>query len=171
MLDFLLVAGRRTIRGAEFVSAGCVLIACVITFVNIVGRYFFRAPIIWAVEVMQFLMITGVFLGAPMVTLRRAHISMDMILTIFPERVRLILDVAGHLCLLAVAGTIIWLGIPVIMKFIQFDQLTEAAAIPVAIPQSVIPIGLFLMGARGRRAPDRTQTPRIVIVFRVGARA
>ncbi len=146
MLDQLLTAGRGIIRATELVSAGCLLAACAINFLNIIGRYFFHAPIVWAEEVMQFLMIAGVFLGAPMVTLRRAHISMDMILTIFPERVRTILDIVSQLALLAVAGTVIWLGIPVIMRFVAFGQVTDAAAIPVAIPQSVIPIGLFLMG-------------------------
>lgn len=145
MLDQLLIAARRTIRATEFVSAACLLVACAVNFANIVGRYFFHAPIIWAEEAMQFLMIAGVFLGAPMVTLRRAHISMDMILTIFPERVRTVLDVVAQLALLLVASTVIWLGIPVIMQFIAFGQVTDAAAIPVAIPQSVIPIGLFLV--------------------------
>lgn len=145
MLDHLLVAGRRIIRAAELVSAGCLLVACTINFVNIIGRYFFHAPIVWAEEIMQFLMIGGVFLGAPMVTLRRAHISMDMILMIFPTRLRTLLDVVGQLALLAVCCAVIWLGIPVIIQFIEFGQLTDAAAIPVAIPQSVVPVGLFLM--------------------------
>lgn len=145
MLDHLLVAGRRIIRAAEFVSAGCLLSACTINFTNIIGRYFFHAPIVWAEEIMQFLMIAGVFLGAPMVTLKRAHISMDMILMIFPARFRVILDVVGQLALLIVCGTVIWLGIPVIIQFIDFGQVTDAAAIPVAIPQSVIPVGLSLM--------------------------
>lgn len=145
MLDHLLVAGRRIIRAAEFLSAGCLLAACAINFTNIVGRYFFHAPIIWAEEIMQFLMIAGVFLGAPMITLKRAHISMDMILMIFPARFRTFLDVVGQLALVAVCCTVIWLGIPVIIQFIEFGQVTDAAAIPVAIPQSVIPVGLFLM--------------------------
>ena len=146
MLDQLLIAARRFIRATEFVSAACLVVACAVNFANIVGRYFLHAPIIWAEEAMQFLMIAGVFLGAPMVTLRRAHISMDMILTVFPERLRAILDVIGQLALLLVVSVVIWLGIPVIMQFIAFGQVTDAAAIPVAIPQSVIPVGLSLMG-------------------------
>ncbi len=145
MLDHLLVAGRRIIRAAELASAGCLLVACTINFANIIGRYFFHAPIVWAEEIMQFLMIGGVFLGAPMVTLRRAHISMDMILLIFPARIRAVLDIFGQVALLVVCCVVIWLGIPVILQFIDFGQLTDAAAIPVAIPQSVIPVGLFLM--------------------------
>jgi TRAP-type C4-dicarboxylate transport system permease small subunit len=145
MLKHLLVLGRRIIRATEFISAGCLLVACAINFVNIVGRYFFHAPIVWAEELMQFLMIAGVFLGAPMVTLKRAHISMDMVLTAFPARVRMRLDTLGQIALLAVCCTVIWLGIPVIMQFIEFGQLTDAAAIPVAVPQSIIPVGLFLM--------------------------
>jgi len=145
MLDHLLVAGRRIIRAAELVSAGCLLVACIINLTNIVGRYFFHSPIVWAEEIMQFLMIGGVFLGAPMVTLRHAHISMDMMLMIFPKSIRGLLDIVGQLSLVAVCCAVIWLAIPVIIQFINFDQVTDAAAIPVAIPQSVIPVGMFLM--------------------------
>jgi TRAP-type C4-dicarboxylate transport system permease small subunit len=145
MLNLLLAAGRRIIRAVEVVSAVCLLAACAVNFVNILGRYFFHAPIVWAEEVMQFLMIAGVFLGAPMVTLKRAHISMDMVLTVFPPRVRLLLDVFGQFALMVVGCTLIWLAIPVIAQFVEFEQVTDAAAIPVAIPQSVIPVGIFLM--------------------------
>jgi C4-dicarboxylate transporter DctQ subunit len=145
MLNHLLAAGRWTVRAAELGSAGCLVITCVVNCANIVGRYFFHAPIVWAEEAMQFLMIAGVFLGAPMVTLRRAHIGMDVVLTLFPERLRAVIEVVTQVVLLFVACVIIWLGIPVIMQLIAFGQVTDAAAIPVAIPQSVIPIGLGLM--------------------------
>jgi TRAP-type C4-dicarboxylate transport system permease small subunit len=146
MLDRLLTAGRSIIRAAELGSAACLIITCIVNCANIIGRYFFHAPIVWAEEAMQFLMIAGVFLGAPMVTLRRAHISMDMVTAIFPERIRLVLEVLTQLILLVVACVVIWLGIPVIEQLISFGQVTDAAGIPVAIPQSVIPLGLGLMG-------------------------
>jgi TRAP-type C4-dicarboxylate transport system permease small subunit len=145
MLDRLLAAGRWTIRAAELGSAACLIITCIVNGANIAGRYFFHAPIVWAEEAMQFLMIAGVFLGAPMVTLRRAHISMDMVSAIFPERFRLALEILTQLVLLVVACVVIWLGIPVIRQLVAFGQVTDAAGIPVAIPQSVIPLGLSLM--------------------------
>jgi TRAP-type C4-dicarboxylate transport system permease small subunit len=145
VLGGLLNAGKWVIRAAEYISATCLVLGCTINFVNILGRYFFHAPIVWAEEIIQFMMIAGVFFGAPILTLRRAHIRMDMMLTIFPESLRRGADVFGQVVLAGVCCAIIWLGVPVIMQFIDFGQVTDAAAIPVAIPQSVIPIGLFLV--------------------------
>lgn len=145
VLGRLLNAGKWVIRLAEYVSATCLVLGCTLNFINIVGRYFFHAPIVWAEEIIQFLMIAGVFLGAPILTLRRSHIRMDMLLAIFPEPLRRIADLLGQIILVAVCCAIIWLGLPVIMQFIEFGQVTDAAAIPVAIPHSVIPIGLFLV--------------------------
>jgi TRAP-type C4-dicarboxylate transport system permease small subunit len=145
MLRHVLAFSKFVIKAAEVVSAASLMVACAINFVNIVGRYFFHAPIVWAEEIMQFLMIASVFLGAPILTLNRAHIRMDMALGLFPARMRTSVDVFGQLALMVVACTVIWLGIPVILQFIEFGQLTDAAAIPVAIPQSIIPIGLSLM--------------------------
>jgi TRAP-type C4-dicarboxylate transport system permease small subunit len=144
-LAYLLAAGRLIIRAAEYMSATALIFACAINFVNIIGRYFFHAPLVWAEEIMQFLMIAGVFLGAPMVTLRRSHISMDMILAVFPARLRVIFDLLGQCIMMIVCFTLIWLGLPVIIQFIEFGQVTDAAAIPVAIPHSTIPIGLLLV--------------------------
>lgn len=141
----LLTACKWVIGAAEYVSAACLVLGCTINFANIVGRYFFHAPIVWAEEIIQFLMIAGVFFGAPILTLRRAHIRMDMLLTIFPAPLRRGAEVFGQIVLACVCCAIIWLGVPVIMQFIDFGQVTDAAAIPVAIPQSVIPIGLFLV--------------------------
>jgi TRAP-type C4-dicarboxylate transport system permease small subunit len=145
VLSRLLNAGKWVIRAAEYVSATCLVLGCTLNFVNIVGRYFFHAPIVWAEEIIQFLMIGGVFFGAPILTLRRAHIKMDMMLAIFPDSVRWGADVLSQIVLAGVCCTIIWVGLPVILQFIEFGQVTDAAAIPVAIPHSVIPIGLFLM--------------------------
>lgn len=141
----LLTACKWVIGAAEYVSAACLVLGCTINFTNIVGRYFFHAPIVWAEEIIQFLMIAGVFFGAPILTLRRSHIRMDMLLAVFPESVRLAADLLGQIILAGVCCTIIWVGLPVIMQFIEFGQVTDAAAIPVAIPHSVIPIGLFLV--------------------------
>ena len=57
---------RGIVRGAEILSGLILVLSIGINFVNIVGRYAFHSPIPWAEEVMLYLMLALVFLGAGM---------------------------------------------------------------------------------------------------------
>jgi TRAP-type C4-dicarboxylate transport system permease small subunit len=116
-----------------------------INFVNIVGRYFFRAPIFWADEAMLFLMVGCVFLGIGQVAWTGQHIRMDVFLRMMPGPVR---DALYLLSDIAMAATGIVLAVfawPTLRQLEAFDQRSLAADIPLVIPQGMIPFGLSLM--------------------------
>jgi len=136
---------RITVRTAQIMSAICLLAGIALNFVNVVGRYFFLNAIIWAEETMLFLMIASVFLGAGAITLRGAHIKMDLAVQLMPPRVRILLDIVAQVTFLVMAAVLIWLAYPVIAQYVAFGQVSDALRLPVAIPHSVIPIGLFIM--------------------------
>jgi TRAP-type C4-dicarboxylate transport system permease small subunit len=46
---------------------------------------------------------------------------------------------------IGVAATVIWLCLPVVLQFMDFDQRSEAAGVPVWIAHSLVPIGLAIM--------------------------
>ena len=60
-----------------------ILLAIAINFANIVGRYVFLAPLAWAEEVLIFLVIWGVCLGASAVTYDNRHLDMDLFAAAF----------------------------------------------------------------------------------------
>jgi C4-dicarboxylate transporter DctQ subunit len=136
---------RLVIDGAAHLSTAALIVGAGINFANIIGRYFFHASIEWAEEVMLYLMLASVFLGGAAASLRGAHISMDIVLKGFSPRGRRVLGFINDAIFLAVAATVIWLAVPVIAQLIEFDQRSEAARIPVAYPQMLIPIGFLLM--------------------------
>jgi TRAP-type C4-dicarboxylate transport system permease small subunit len=136
---------RITVRTAQIMSAICLLSGIVLNFINVVGRYFFLHAIIWAEETMLFLMIASVFLGAGAITLRGAHIRMDLAVQLMSPRVRILLDIVAQVTFVVMAAVLIWLAYPVIAQYVAFGQVSDALRLPVAIPHSVIPIGLFIM--------------------------
>jgi TRAP-type C4-dicarboxylate transport system permease small subunit len=136
---------RAIIATGEVLSALALVAGVLLNVWNILGRYLFHAPVPWAEEVMLYLMLALVFLGAGVVSLRGRHIRMDIALHLFPPRLRPAFDLLSELMFLVVGCTVIWLGVPVIMQFADFDQRSEAADIPVWIPHSVIPLGMALM--------------------------
>ena len=98
----LATATRFILRDIPRAAIGLILlVAIAINFANIVGRYVFSAPLAWAEEVLSFLVIWGVCLGASAVTYDRRHLVMDLFSASFPPRFRIVLDV---LTLLAMVG-------------------------------------------------------------------
>jgi TRAP-type C4-dicarboxylate transport system permease small subunit len=129
----------------EWLSALALVAGIALNFTNIVGRYVFASPLPWAEEVMLYLMLALVFFGAGAISLRGRHIRMDIALAMFPARWRPYFDLLADLAFLAAGGTVIYLGVPVVMQFADFDQRSEAADIPVWIPHSAIPLGMAVM--------------------------
>ena len=94
---------------------------------------------------MLFLMIVGVFLATPAVTWDGAHIRMDLLAKALPVGIRRILEAVADLVSLAVAVLMVYVGVPIVLRLLEFNQRSDAAEIPVFIPQSAIPIGFALV--------------------------
>ena len=69
---------------------------------------------------------------------------------------------------LAVAVLMVYVGVPIVLRLVEFNQRSDAADIPVAMPQSAIPIGFTLVAialiARelsGKTAEDAAADARI----------
>ncbi len=101
---------------------------------------------------MLFLFVAIVFLGNSVVGWEGRQIRMDIILHALPAAWRRAFDVLADLAVIAISLTIIVVGWPAIQMLAEFDERSQAANIPLVIPQALIPIGLalnaILVGAR-----------------------
>ena len=133
------------VRLARLVATVILVGAVILNFANVVGRYFLDAPIEWAEEVMLFLMVGIVFLGAVPVAAEGRHIKMDILVNMLPRRGRRAFEILGGIIEIAVALIIVWVGWPVIKQLYLFDQRSQAANMPLWIPQALVPLGLTLL--------------------------
>jgi len=121
------------------------LIAIVaINAANVVGRYLFSAPIAWAEEVMLYLMFGAVFLCNPAVTWDGAHIRMDVVARALPSGIRRALEAIADVVSFAVAALLVYATAPIVLQLFEFDQRSDAANVPMALPQGTIPLGFAL---------------------------
>jgi TRAP-type C4-dicarboxylate transport system permease small subunit len=135
---------RRLVVAIQGVTAVLMLIAVAVNFANILGRYVFFHPIASAEEIMLFLLVGTVFLGNAVVGFEGKQLRMDVILHALPPQLRRALDVAADLTTIAVCVMLIVLAWPAVEMLAAFDQRSEAADIPMFIPQALVPIGLGL---------------------------
>ena len=129
----------------QVVATATLLAAAGLNIANVVGRYFFSAPIEWAEEVMLFMMVGVVFLAAVAVARAGNHIRMDVAVNLLPALPRRIVEVVSELVEIAVAVTVTVLGAPLVVQLYEFDQRSQAAQVPLAYPQALIPLGFALI--------------------------
>lgn len=88
----------------------CVILMLVmlITFVDVVGRYFFNAPVTFAVELIQLGMGLLVLFGLAITTLERGHIAVDLVETLVPGPVRRLFAFFAAVCGAAFISLMAW---------------------------------------------------------------
>jgi TRAP-type C4-dicarboxylate transport system permease small subunit len=167
-----MIAVRYLAAAVHGFAAVLLLVAVAINAANIIGRYCAVEceaalervhldpvayvvplhPIGWADEIMLFLLVGMVFLGNAIVGFEGRSLRMDIVLHALPRGLRRALEAATDLAMIAVCATLIVLGWPAVQMLAEFNQRSEAADIPLAIPQALVPIGLglnaFLVGIR-----------------------
>jgi TRAP-type C4-dicarboxylate transport system permease small subunit len=94
---------------------------------------------------MLFLMIACVFLGTGLVGWGGKHIRMDVVVSLFPPRIRRGFEILADIVTLATGLLIAFFSWPVLTMLARFDQRSQAANIPLVLPQAMLPIGLSLM--------------------------
>jgi TRAP-type C4-dicarboxylate transport system permease small subunit len=131
----------------------------VLTFVDVIGRYFFNAPIIGSVEIISLMMGLVVFLGLGLATFEDGHIRVDIVTQLLPRKARLLMDVFAHLLSLGIAGLMSWR-----LTMVALDQTAEmnetqvlalpiwAVALVMAACSTLLVIGLGWHLSRAVRA-------------------
>jgi TRAP-type C4-dicarboxylate transport system permease small subunit len=79
-----------------------------LTFCDVAGRYLFNAPVYFTIELTQLFMGLIVFLGLALTTLRRGHVTVDVLVTMLPPRARRLTDLLASICTMGVLALITW---------------------------------------------------------------
>jgi TRAP-type C4-dicarboxylate transport system permease small subunit len=133
-----------TIRG---LLGALILAGVALNFANVIGRYVFLRPIIWAEEILVFIMIWCVMLGATLVTWENQHLRMDAVHQLAPPRVRRWLDVVSTAVFLAVGVFLLVQSARVVAVVAGTGQRSVVAEIPMIVPYGAIPVSFGLIVA------------------------
>src|SRR5579864_1741557 len=135
MIDTL-VRGAHALMAIIRVASGALLVGSVaINFANIIGRYFLSVSIPWAEEVMLFMMIACVFLNCGLVGWAGRQIRMDAFVSLLPPRPRAIVELLCEIVVVATCLVLAALSWPVVTMLAELDERSEAANIPLVLPQ------------------------------------
>ena len=118
----------------------------VIVTVEVVARYIFKHPTIWAVDVSRYCLVYITFLGASSLLLKGEHINVDLLLVRLSQKGQLILQIIGHvLCAATFLTFFIFSTLTTWDHYNRGILVIDPIEIPKAIPLVIIPIGSFFL--------------------------
>ncbi len=114
------------------VAGGLLFAMMLLTFVDVVLRYFFNAPIKGGFEVTEMMMAVLIFAGLPLVSRKNEHVTIDAFDRFFPQAFRRAMHVVIHLvCAVALAG-MAWLLWRKAGSFAEIGDVTQTLKFPIA---------------------------------------
>jgi TRAP-type transport system small permease protein len=135
----------RVARVLELALALAFILAVVLNFSNVVGRYLFGLSLLGSDEVQVFIMVGMTFLGAAVVTRRNQHLRMDVLVRFMPAWLRLLLRVAEQLLLVALAGFVLSQSWFYASQMLRIGRTSDMAGVPMWIPHGTVALGFGLM--------------------------
>jgi TRAP-type C4-dicarboxylate transport system permease small subunit len=131
--------------GLEKLLGLALIIAVLINFVNVVGRYIFGSTFISADEVQIYIMVYIAFLGAAVATWRRLHLRMDVLVQRLPGAIKAVLAAAELVLILVLASLVLYVSSGYVTQMAGLDARSQNAGIPMWIPHSAIVLGFGLI--------------------------
>lgn len=119
---------------------------------QVVQRYAFGKGSIMIEELQWHLYAVGFLLGLAVTEIRERHVRIDVVADMFPQRLRLWIELFGIACLLLTfVGFMLWFAVPFV---VSSYQLHEVSAAPDGLPyrwvlKSFIVTALMLLGLAG----------------------
>lgn len=135
---------RRFAQMGLWFGGALVLLAAVLIGIDVVMRKFLDRSIGGADELAGYALAIGTAWSLGAALLDRAHIRIDSLYVHFPQRMRLLLDVAAVVLLVGFFGLILWHGLGVVAQSWTSDSRSQSALeTPVIIPQLLWIAGLL----------------------------
>ena len=133
----------------KLVSFLVIFMIIVMTY-EVVARYFFNSPTIWARETVMFLLGGYALLGGAYVLRHEAHVSMDILYQRLSQRRRAILDLITYILFFLFCAVLLWKGIDYAWRSISLRETTDSDwGPPEYIVKTIIPVGAFLILLQG----------------------
>ena len=124
---------RKLDKNFEFVFlAGLLIIMTVLSFANVVMRYFFKAPIFWSDEICCYCLALSAFVCLPCSIRYKSAIRVDTFVTLLPKFLQKLLLVACDAIMVVFLCWCVKGGVDVAAIAARINQKSPALQIPVA---------------------------------------
>jgi TRAP-type C4-dicarboxylate transport system permease small subunit len=126
-------------RSSEWI----LLLLAVIIFYDVLMRYLFVRPTIWALEISEYLLVYICFAGVTEAQRLKAHIKMRFFFSKFPEVIQLYLNLIFTLFTILFSFIIFLGAYDLTVSAFRLDSMSNTLLeTPLFIPYALVPIGM-----------------------------
>jgi TRAP-type C4-dicarboxylate transport system permease small subunit len=149
-MEDALTGVRRFARWGLWFGGALILLAAVLIGIDVLMRRFLDRSIGGADELAGYALAIGTVWGLGATLLDRAHIRIDSLYVLFPQKLRLALDVAALVLLVGFLALVGWHGLGVVSQsWTSGSRSQSALETPTVIPQALWIAGLAAFVAIG----------------------
>jgi len=148
---------ERFLKGIDFVNEKVGSFAayltffmmCIVTY-EVVARYVFNKPTIWAMEINQFLLCGLTALTGGYTLLYKGHVNVEILYARFGKRTRAFIDIITSFFFFSFIIVLLWKSGVMAVEAWRLGERSETLFSPPLFPVKVIiPIGAFLILIQG----------------------
>lgn len=122
----------------------------VITTMEVVSRYIFNRPTIWAWDVNIQLFGAIILMGGAYAYLHNMHVRVDLLVIYLPPRTRALLNLFTSLLFFFSYGVLLWQGSLEAWQSLKIrEQYTSVWAPPIYFEKMLVPLAVFLFLLQG----------------------
>ncbi len=112
------------------VGALALFVMMLLTTADVVGRYAFNSPILGAFELTEFLVLILIFSFLAYTQAEKTHVTVDLLVMLFPQRVQRYVDLFNHLVCLLLMALITWMGFQRALEMMEVGETSPNLAVP-----------------------------------------
>src|SRR3954453_16038049 len=143
-MDRTMTAVRRFAQWGLWFGGALILLAAVLIGIDVLMRKFLARSIGGAAELARDGLAIGTAWGLGAALIDRAHIRIDSLYVLFPRKLRLLLDLAALILLVAFFALMTWHGWGVVTQsWTSGSRSQSAIETPTVIPQALWIVGLL----------------------------
>lgn len=129
----------------EWLSYVFLASVAIITY-EVVARYFFTRPTIWAAELSQLALIWGSLLAMAWALEARRHIAVDAVVRLLPPAGRRVTDVMAMLAVAFFSAVTLWKGWEIFWDSFERGRTTGSLLnLPAWVAELAVPVGFALL--------------------------
>jgi TRAP-type C4-dicarboxylate transport system permease small subunit len=115
-----------------YLGAAVLFLMMLLTTVDVASRYIFNSPILGALEITEFMVVTVVFGFLGLTQQEKGHVAVDLVLGNLPARPRRFVGFINRLAGLFILGLITWKTFDRALELMHMKEYSGTLHIPVA---------------------------------------
>ena len=101
-----------------------------LTTADVGGRYLFNAPILGVFELTEFMILIVIFSFLAYTQAKKTHVSVDLLVSVFPEKVQKGIALFNHFLCLILMGLITYMGFARALELVEFGEASPNLGVP-----------------------------------------